>query len=117
MTFSDSGRGGPGVNRALHPGWNRHCAHAALLAEQIDYAPAAVPLLNVLHGEHRHLGPAQSATEKLRQHRSVAQSLLGGDIRSIQERLSLSNRKPVSYAHALGLGAFHARDAGGEFRR
>src|ERR1700719_2376922 len=56
----------------------RHTWPATNPADDVDDAPAAISLLNVLQRKCRDLGAAQPATEQDRQHRSIAQSLLGG---------------------------------------
>ena len=83
---------GPRVDCDLHPGRHRNRAHAAVLPDEVHDAPAAVSLLNVLERKRRHLGSAQPAAQQDGQHRSVAQSLLGGYVRSIQQRLGLPDR-------------------------
>src|ERR1035441_4943037 len=92
------GRGGPCIDRDLYPGGHRDGAHPPMLANQIDDTPAAIHLLDVLHRERRHLGPAQSAAEEYRQHRAVAEPLLGGNVWRVQELLGLLNGEPVSDA-------------------
>jgi len=63
-----------------------------MLADQVDDAPTAVPLLDVFHRQVRQFGSAQSAPEQGREHGTVAQSLLRPHIRRVQERLSLAER-------------------------
>jgi hypothetical protein len=40
------------------------CTDPSVLANEIDYAPATVALLNMGERERRHLGPPQAAAEK-----------------------------------------------------
>jgi hypothetical protein len=63
-----------------------------VLPDEVHDAPAAIALLNVLERKRRHLRSPQPAAQQDGQHRSIAQSLLGGHVRSIQKRLGLTNR-------------------------
>jgi hypothetical protein len=55
---------GPGIDRHFGPRRHRNCAHAAVLADQIDNAPSVVPLLDVPERKRRNLRSAQSAAEQ-----------------------------------------------------
>jgi hypothetical protein len=50
-------------------------ADAAVLADQIYDAPAAVALLDVRERERRHLGATEPAAEKYRDNRAVPQAV------------------------------------------
>ena len=78
------GDSSPSIDRDLDPGRHRHRPHAPVLADQIDDAPPAIALLNVLEGERRYLGAPQPAAEQHSQDRPVSQTLVGGGIRRIQ---------------------------------
>jgi len=88
-----------------------------MLSDEVHNAPTVIALLNVLERERSHLRASQPAAEQHREHRPVTQSLLGGDVRRVQEFLGLLDREPVADPHAHRLGALDARDAGGQFRR
>ena len=63
-----------------------------MLSNKIDNAPPAIALLDVTHGESRHLGTPKAAAQQHRQDRTVAQPLGSGDVRGIQQRLGLPHR-------------------------
>src|SRR5450432_3769387 len=74
----------PSVDGVLHPDrhWDR--PNAVVLADQIHYAPAVVPLLDMSQFECGYLRSTQPATQEHREHSPVAQSLLRRDVRRIQ---------------------------------
>jgi len=78
---------GPRINSALGPRRHWGGAHSAVFPDQIDNAPAVVLLLNVLKRQGRNFPTSEAATDQNREHRVVAQSLLGGGIRRIEENL------------------------------
>ena len=88
-----------------------------MLPDQVNDAPPAVPLFKVGERECRHFRSPEAAAEKYGQDGAVAQAMEGRDIRCTQQSLGLPERKPVPDADALRLGAFHAADADGQFRR
>src|SRR6476660_4505383 len=55
---------GPSVDRDLHPGRHRHRSDSTVLPNEIDDAPATLPLLNVDESERSHLRPPQSAADQ-----------------------------------------------------
>jgi hypothetical protein len=57
---------------------------------------SGLPLLDMLEGKRRHFGAPQPAAEQDGEDGPVAQTLVGGGIRCIQERLSLLRCEPVS---------------------
>ena len=114
-TFGDPRRRGPRVDCDLHPGRHRDGVHSPVLADEVNDCPAVVALLDVLHRQRRHLRPAQPAAEQDGQHRAVAQPLVGGYVRRVQEFLGLLDRQPVADPHADELRALQARDTGGQF--
>src|SRR5260370_32451869 len=59
-----TGCGSPGVDGDFHPSRHRHGAHAVVLADEIDYAPATVALLNVCEGKRGHLRSSEAAAEE-----------------------------------------------------
>jgi len=80
-----------------------------VLAHEVYDAPPAIPLLDMGHRKRGDLGPAQGAAEQHGDDGAVAQPLERRDVRRVQERLGLPERKPVSGAHADGLRALHVR--------
>ena len=83
-SFGETGRGSPGINGALDPRRHRNRAHAPVLSNEIDDAPAIVPLLDMPKCQGSDLGPPQAAAKQNRQHRAVAQALLRGRVGRIQ---------------------------------
>ena len=73
-----------------------------MLPNKIHDAPPAVPLLDVPHGQRRHLGAPQSAAEKHGDDRSVPEAFGGRHVRGVEQRLRLPEREPVPQADALG---------------
>ena len=89
VTFRHAGWRCPGIDRHLHPGRHRRGADPAVLADQINDAPAAIALLQVRECERRDLRPSETAAEKNGENGSVAQSPECRDIRRAQKRLRL----------------------------
>jgi len=87
--IGEPGRCRPGVDGDLDPRRHRDRAHPPVLADKVHDAPTVVPLLDVLERERGDLGPAQPAAKEDREHRAVAQPLLGGYVRRVQELLGL----------------------------
>src|ERR1017187_5099339 len=75
----------------------------------------------LLKSAHRWAPPVRKGAGRGRAARrddgAGAQGVGGGDVRHVQERLRLLERQPVLWAHADGLRALPAREAGGQFRR
>ena len=67
-----------------------------VFADEIDDAPASIPLLYVLERERGNLRPPQPATEKHGEYRAVPEPLRRLDVRRAQERLCLVKRQPVA---------------------
>ena len=63
MTLGEPGRPGPGIDRHLHPARHRRRAYPAVLADEIDDAPAALPLLDVRERERGDFGPTDNFEE------------------------------------------------------
>jgi hypothetical protein len=112
VSVRHAGPNSPGINRHFHLDWHRHSPHAPVLAEEVDYAPTAIALLDVAHRQRRYLGPAQAAAEEDGNDGAVTQALRRRDVRCVQERLGLLQRQPVPRAYAHRLRTFHAGDSG-----
>src|SRR5579864_1401251 len=107
-----AGCASPGVDRDFYPGRRRNSAHAAMLANEVNNTPTAIPLLDVGERQRRHFRSPQPAAEENSKDGTIAQPLHGRDIRRAEERLSLSQREPVTDADANGFRALHASDPG-----
>jgi len=59
-----TGCGGPSIDRHLHPRRHRHSSDAAVLANEVDNAPAAIALLDVRERQSRDLGTPEPAAEQ-----------------------------------------------------
>src|SRR5262249_5288420 len=66
VSVGDARRRGPSINRDLNPGRHRHRPDPTMLPDQIDDAPAPVPLLNVLDRKCRYFRPSQPTSEDSR---------------------------------------------------
>jgi hypothetical protein len=79
-TVSNSGGGSPRILRYLYPCRHGNRPHPSVLTHEVHDAPSAIALLDVAHGQRRHLGASQSAAQEHRQDRAVPQPLGGGYI-------------------------------------
>jgi hypothetical protein len=68
-----------------------------VFANEIHNAPPAIPLLDMLEGEHSPFGAPEPAAKQHREDSPVPQPLLGGGIRCVQERLG-HNGSTVGFA-------------------
>jgi len=89
LTIGGAGSRCPGVDRHFHPCRHRHRAHTAMLPNEIDNAPAAVTLLDVLKRKGRHLGSTEAATKEHTNDGPIPQALLRRDVRRVQQPLGL----------------------------
>src|ERR1035437_5571978 len=115
-TVSDAGGGRPGIHCYLHPRRHRYRPHTAVLSHQVHDAPTPVALLDVRDGERCHFRPPQPAAQEDRQDRTVTEALPYAGIRSVQQRLRLPDRKPVSQADTFGGDTLHSRNPIGQLR-
>ena len=92
VSVRDAGGGGPGIDRHLHPDRHRNGRHAPVFSVEIDDAPPAISLLDVVHRKGGDLGPAQRAAEQHGDDGAVTQALERRDIRRVKERLGLFER-------------------------
>lgn len=74
LPIGDSGGCRPSVNRDFHPVRHRSRADSTVLADEVDNAPAAIPLLDVRERERCHFRSAQSAAEQHSEYGAVAQA-------------------------------------------
>ncbi len=90
---------------------------ARVVADEVDDAPAVLPLLDVLHGELRHFRSPQTAPDEQGENGAVprADDLLL--VRHSQHRLGLVERQPVAGALAERFGAADAVDGVGGLHR
>ena len=77
----EAGRGQPFLNGQLGPGWHGDGAEAASLPRDVDDAPAAVALLNVLHPQVGQFLPAQAAAYQQPEQRAIPLPLVAARVR------------------------------------
>lgn len=100
------------IRRHFHPRQQWCRADPAVLAHQIDNAPAPVALLDMREREGSHLGTPESAPKK---DDAIARPTNGRNVGSAQVCLRPALRRPVSRAVPLSLGALHSADALSQF--
>ena len=83
------------VERELHPGGHRNRPHPAVFAAEIDDHPAAVALLDVLHGQRHRLAAAQAAADQQCEQGSVALAFQRRRVGTIDETFGLRAGEPV----------------------
>lgn len=66
------GPGSPGIDRHLDPVWHRDGPYAAVLANEVDDAPASVPLLHMRESHRGHFGSPETAAEQHCENRAIA---------------------------------------------
>src|SRR5258707_367126 len=64
--FTDAGGSNPRVDSRLDPRWHWNCSHMSAFADQIDYRPVFLPLLNVRNLKLRCFPAAQTAAQQNR---------------------------------------------------
>ena len=80
--------------------------NSMMLSNEADNAPPAVPLLNVPERQHCNFGSAEPTAEKQGENGPVPEPLRGRDVWCAQQRLGLTESKPISGADSLGAHAF-----------
>ena len=84
-------------------------------ADQVDYRPAFLSLLQVLHRQVNQLRASQTAAEEHRQHQKVSLAPDRTSRRNAEKRFSLLRSKPVSEADLELFGSLPS-NAGSKFR-
>ncbi len=85
VTGSDRCGRRPCVDGDFHPRRNRRRSNATMLSDEIDNAPASIPLLNVGESKGRDFGSSQPAAEKDGEDSPITQPSNGSDIRRAPE--------------------------------
>ncbi len=96
----------PSINQGFDPCRNRHSAQLITLSANVNDAPPAVALRQVLYVKADQLLAAQPGADKHGQQRTIALAFERRIVWRVDQRLSISLGQPIAGAHATSLNAF-----------
>jgi hypothetical protein len=80
VAIRDAASRSPGIDRDLNPRRHRRRSDAAVLANEVNDAPAAVALLDMCERQRRHLRSSEPTPEKNGEDGAIAQAPNGADV-------------------------------------
>jgi len=106
----------PQIGGRFDPLGHRHGSNVAAFADQIDYGPMFLALLQMREVQVGQFAAAESAAKQHRKNRTVPFALEGAGIRCPPQAPGFVSREPIPKPDAQLLHAFHTPDASSEFR-